>query len=476
MRYCMAITKLSNIKQNSRLYNTIAYIINPSKTKNGLLVGSNAGTDSLEIYQAMQQTKKEYEKTTGRQGYHFIISFDPSEEVTEAQAYQIIETFCNKYLGDDYEFAFSVHDDKDHKHGHIVFNSVSRTKGCKYRYSKGDWQTIIQPLVDEICKEYGVSALQYDPKATKGKHYKAHMSDKDGNSSWRKVYRKDIDFAILKSFTWEDFIQEMKSLDYTIRFGTSVKHNEYALFKLKDSGSKGARDYTLGAGYSISDIKARINNKKQSYVPTKSPTPTRTFSKQMYIKPVSTPLSPYQSIRVHRLFRSANYHQLTSAKVDYKQARKDASKQDALYRQAKYLIKNKIQSEDVLYERRAYLEQEEKRITYQIRDEKALNVKPLEEEYNMLLSLLDAQTLSDITSVLVRLTHLEEEIHAMRQNDALITLQNSLKEIRQEKNLIKQIQKDDTEQRYELNQRKEKEVKHEQQQRQQHTNQLVPTL
>ena len=82
----MAITKLSNIGMPkgggaAHLKNCISYIMNPDKTEG--MVGGNAGTTPQEVYQVMIDTKQEWEKEGGRQGYHFVISFPPGEATKE---------------------------------------------------------------------------------------------------------------------------------------------------------------------------------------------------------------------------------------------------------------------------------------------------------------------------------------------------------------------------------------------------------
>lgn len=150
----MAITKLSNIGMPkgggaAHLKNCISYIMNPDKTEG--MVGGNAGTTPQEVYQVMIDTKQEWEKEGGRQGYHFVISFPPGE-ATKEEAYAVINDFCEEYLGEDYDYVFSIHTDQKHMHGHIVFNSVNRMSGYKYRYEKKDWEKYIQPLTDRICE------------------------------------------------------------------------------------------------------------------------------------------------------------------------------------------------------------------------------------------------------------------------------------------------------------------------------------
>ena len=74
----------------------------------------------------------------------------------------MINDFCEEYLGEDYDYVFSIHTDQKHMHGHIVFNSVNRMSGYKYRYEKKDWEKYIQPLTDRICEKYGLPPLAYD--------------------------------------------------------------------------------------------------------------------------------------------------------------------------------------------------------------------------------------------------------------------------------------------------------------------------
>ena len=116
----MAITKLMNIKQGKtggsrHLKNSIHYIMNPKKTEAGKWIGGNAGMSSEEVYQTMMDTKMDWDKLEGRQGYHFVISFKPGE-ATEAVAYQILKEFCEEYLGDNFDYIFSIHNDHNHTH------------------------------------------------------------------------------------------------------------------------------------------------------------------------------------------------------------------------------------------------------------------------------------------------------------------------------------------------------------------------
>ena len=175
----MAITKLMNIGTakkggSAHLYNAIRYIMNPEKTNGGMLLGGNSGNAPAEVYGVMLQTKKDWEKPGGRQGYHFVLSWRPGE-ADRQEAYEVIREFCEEYLGDNYDYVFAVHDDKEHMHGHVIFNSVNRVDGYKYRYERGDWEKHIQPVTDRICERHGLKKLEYDRGERKGKIGRAHV-------------------------------------------------------------------------------------------------------------------------------------------------------------------------------------------------------------------------------------------------------------------------------------------------------------
>lgn len=112
----MAITKILNIKSQSNLHNAIEYILKPEKTKEQLWVGGNAGNTTQEVYRTMMDTKQTWGKLDGRKGYHIIISWKPGE-CTEEKAYQIIQEFCQEYLGENYDYVFGIHTDRKHCHG-----------------------------------------------------------------------------------------------------------------------------------------------------------------------------------------------------------------------------------------------------------------------------------------------------------------------------------------------------------------------
>ena len=184
----MAITKILNIMESegrnpaSHLKNALEYIQNPDKTEECVLVGGiNCLPDTA--FEQMEETKNIFHKTGKRQGYHVIISFSPEEEVTAEQAMYVLEHFAKDVLGDDYEAVYAVHTDRDHMHGHLIWNSVSMTTGKKYNSPKGNWKNHLQPITNKYCDELGLSIMPAEysrnPKNISRDKWEREMSMKE---------------------------------------------------------------------------------------------------------------------------------------------------------------------------------------------------------------------------------------------------------------------------------------------------------
>lgn len=184
----MAITKILNIMESegrnpaSHLKNALEYIQNPDKTEECVLVGGiNCLLDTA--FEQMEETKNIFHKTGKRQGYHVIISFSPEEEVTAEQAMYVLEHFAKDVLGDDYEAVYAVHTDREHMHGHLIWNSVSMTTGKKYNSPKGNWKNHLQPITNKYCDELGLSIMPAEysrnPKNISRDKWEREMSMKE---------------------------------------------------------------------------------------------------------------------------------------------------------------------------------------------------------------------------------------------------------------------------------------------------------
>ena len=264
----MAITKLMNLKESRtgnagrHLKNCINYIMDEDKTIGGSLIGGNVSILSPEeSYNSFIETKTDFGKLGGRQGYHFVVSFAPGELGYE-EAYDVIREWTEQFLGDDYDYVFSVHTDHNHIHGHIVFNSVRRTDGQKYHYHKGDWGTFIQPITDQICVAHGLEPLDFDERG-KGQSYADWLTKKEKGFTEKDIYRADIDYLIKQVASYEEFKQALIDMGYKIQREGYSRKTEQEYLTLKAPGlQRGRRTDKLGPSYTLAAIKERILTKE----------------------------------------------------------------------------------------------------------------------------------------------------------------------------------------------------------------------
>ena len=215
----MAITKILNIKESegrnpaSHLKNALEYIQNPDKTEECVLVGGiNCLPDTA--FEQMEETKNIFHKTGKRQGYHVIISFSPEEKVTAEQAMYVLEHFAKDELGDDYEAVYAVHTDREHMHGHLIWNSVSMTTGKKYNSPKSNWKNHLQPITNKYCDELGLAIMP----AEYSRNPKNISRDKwEREMSMKEIILRDAKMCAYAAGNVEHFKYLMKRLGYVFK-------------------------------------------------------------------------------------------------------------------------------------------------------------------------------------------------------------------------------------------------------------------
>ena len=218
----MAITKILNIQESdgrnpaSHLKNALEYIQNTDKTEECVLVGSiNCLPDTA--FEQMEETKNIFHKTGKRQGYHVIISFSPEEKVTAEQAMYVLEHFAKDVLGNDYEAVYAVHTDREHMHGHLIWNSVSMTTGKKYNSPKGNWKNHLQPITNKYCDELGLSIMPAE-YSRNPKNISRYKWEKE--MSMKEIILRDAKMCAYAAGNVEHFQYLMRSLGYVFKKGS----------------------------------------------------------------------------------------------------------------------------------------------------------------------------------------------------------------------------------------------------------------
>lgn len=252
------IIKMDAIKTEEHLRKSIPYIMNEKKTAG--LCFSNSGITPEQIIDTFFMTKQIHPTRGKREGYHFKFAFSKEETIEAEQALEFVKEWIEKYLGDDYDYACSVHQDRDHLHMHLVFNSVRRMGG-KYHYVKGDWEKVIRPLTNHLAEKYHTGLLREKNPAL---DYSADYDKKSGGRTEREQVEADIDTCILQSKSYEDFKKRMEhDFQYQLREGVSREYGVY--FALTHPGrAKAIRSYRLSEGYMPADIEKKIFAKRET--------------------------------------------------------------------------------------------------------------------------------------------------------------------------------------------------------------------
>ena len=173
----MAVTKIKAIR--GTLSKAIAYILNPEKTDEKLLV-SSYGCASETAAREFEWTRKIAEQKGMNPvriiARHVIQSFEIGE-VTPELAHEIGKQFADEILGGKYEYVLTTHIDKDHVHNHLIFNAVDFVGYHAYKSYKRIYYDM-REVSDRLCKENGLSVIP--PSQNKGMGYKEFHTEAAG--------------------------------------------------------------------------------------------------------------------------------------------------------------------------------------------------------------------------------------------------------------------------------------------------------
>ena len=380
----MAITKLMNIKDTGtsdhagHLNRLLTYMMNPEKTQEEAKVGAvNCIPESASI--TMQQTKDSFGKITGRQGYHFVISFKPGETDADT-AYKIAEEFISEFLSEKYETVFAVHDDKEHIHIHIAFNSVSFVDGYKYHYANNDWAKIIQPIVNRLTSKEGLSIVELDPNE-KHDRYKDHNTYRDGADNFSDMIKRDIDVAIAEAYSYDEFLQIMKDRGY------EIKEGKYLAFRGKEmSRFRRCKQETLGIDYTEEAIRNRIPYESLNTYIAETEEEAQKIVYSKIPRGKRAKLSPVQKKYFARLYRLKLIQRRPYSKAW--QFRDEIKKMHKLEEQYLFLVEHDITSLDHLKEVKSDLDSERRKVAG-AKSKNYRTVKKLRELYQVTSEMSD---------------------------------------------------------------------------------------
>ena len=232
------------------LQDALDYAANRDKTEQSCFESSYACT--LETaFADMRQTKEQWHKSGGVQGYHLVQSF-AAGEVTPELAHQIAKELAARVLGGRYEYVIGTHLNTDHIHSHIVWNSVSCVDGKKYRSNYKSYVTEIRTVSDALCRKYKLSVIDTENSNHVAKPYAEWLAEKNCQPTWRTAIRQDVDEAIQQSLTWRQFLTVLDRKGYEVRMG-----HKYPILR-PPGKERFVRFKTLGKRYTPEAIRTRI--------------------------------------------------------------------------------------------------------------------------------------------------------------------------------------------------------------------------
>ena len=264
-------------KITSRLDHVIDYVTDESKTKNEdfdktfhlneeeyinekYLYTSSINCGEETAYKDMIRTKKSWNKNDGILGYHAFQSF-PEGEVTPDKAHEIGLKLAEEMWGDRFEVLVCTHQNTKHIHNHFVINSVSFKDGKKY-YDNRTNQAKFRHLNDTICQEYGLSTLEEKPCKRSGINYANYYKGYIEKNNYHTTTKDDIDYAIGVAYSYKDFINILKTMNYEVI-------NRYDKLSIRRYPYKRniRIERAFGAEYSIERIIERIDEETRVRVP-----------------------------------------------------------------------------------------------------------------------------------------------------------------------------------------------------------------
>ena len=227
----------------------IAYILNPEKTDEKLLV-SSYGCASETAAREFEWTRKIAEQKGMNPvriiARHVIQSFGIGE-VTPELAHEIGKQFADEILGGKYEYVLTTHIDKDHVHNHLIFNAVDFVDYHAYKSYKRIYYDM-REVSDRLCKENGLSVIP--PSQNKGMSYKEYTEAKRG-TSWKQKLKQTIDRLVITAKDYDVFLRLMQEAGYEIKPG------KYISFRAEGQ-ERFTRSKTIGENYTEERIKERI--------------------------------------------------------------------------------------------------------------------------------------------------------------------------------------------------------------------------
>jgi hypothetical protein len=224
---------VSNIHTN--ITRSLEYIVNPEKTEKQLLVsGINCyrPEDFAKTSKEFKQINDKFKKANMKTGkpiiaHHYLISFDPKDNIEPQKAHELSVEIINKFLKKEHQAVLSTHTDKkNHIHTHIIFNSYNKNNGKKYESSPEKLREF-KKIINEVCLEHNLSIINKNTikEKTVNLNYKEWMH-KNNILDDKKIDRFKFIREAIKSILKDNRVESLEQLaeDLQKKYSLNVRY------------------------------------------------------------------------------------------------------------------------------------------------------------------------------------------------------------------------------------------------------------
>lgn len=246
-------------KERKELETVIGYVAQGVKTdEEKFVTGINCLHTTARV--EMEQVKQQWQKTGGNVCMHCYQSFAPGE-VTPELAHTIGLELARTLWSDRFQVVVATHLDREHIHNHFVINSVSFVDGKRFHYGQGAYD-LMRVTSDKLCREYSLSVID---RPKRGRQVNPNVYAKAGIERlppFKQRIKRDIDEAVRRSRSVEDFYRILTEKGYTFQKGS----RKYFSLKMPGQEHFTRIDGRAGFGeaYSREGIARRILNGEQA--------------------------------------------------------------------------------------------------------------------------------------------------------------------------------------------------------------------
>lgn len=208
-----------------------------------------------DTYKDFEIMRKAFNQDKGVIAHHYYQSFQKDDNVTPEQAHQIGVELAKKMFP-NFQVAIATHIDREHIHNHIIVNSCNIVTGQKW-YSNKRTLSDIRKESDRLCLANGFGVITKNNKY-QGLDRTTYQLGLKGKS-WKINLVHDLDVAVERCKSKEDFISFLRGKDYSVRYTDSH------ITITKNGEKKGIRVDTLARQFGDKYKKASLEKNMGYY-------------------------------------------------------------------------------------------------------------------------------------------------------------------------------------------------------------------